>query len=720
MPLPTQSFGKPASSGRLPAPPRVFLRLILSALLTPALLAAAQFPAPALSPQPKELHAQELVPIHSATILIPGGDTEDLFAAQNLNTALAQRGILISPAANPAPTSPVDLTVTLLRQQSGQAKQLLSSNNLSFTPSMQDEGYVLISHRDPDGHASVAIIAQTSAGIFYGAQTLKQLVEDDTGVEKLWTATIRDWPSMKYRGFHDDLSRGPFPTLAFQKHQLEVFASRKVNLYSPYFEHTLQYASDPLAAPPGSSLTRADAQELVAFARQLHIAVVPEQEAFGHLHHVLQYEKYTDVAESPHGHVIAPGQPGSLPLISSWFTQIAADFPSPFLHIGADETFELGTGRTKADVDKRGLGPVYADFLTSIHTTLAPLHRRLLFWGDMATTDPAAIPGLPKDMIAIPWIYWHKDSYDRDILPFKNAGIETWVAPGDANWNQVYPIGKTALDNISSFIEAGQRLGSTGELTVAWNDDGEGLFNLDWFGMLYSAAAGWQPGKSDAAAYQATFGRLFYADTTGRIDEAQKELMAAEDIIDVSDQTFWLDPWSPAGLAKADKLRSKIPAARLHAERAIELIETALDTQPTLREKNALLAMELGARRIDFIGLKFQLSDEMRSTYARAYAMKDDRSKDSATNDLLYSISSDNGRCQDLRDGYSMLKNLYRDSWLAENRPYWLDNVLVRYDLQMQQWQKRGDDINTLIDTWQRTRTLPTAAQAGIPSPPTS
>jgi len=321
-------------------------------------------------------------------------------------------------------------------------------------------------------------------------------------------------------------------------------------------------------------------------------------------------------------------------------------------------------------------------------------------------------------MIAIPWIYWHKDSYDNDILPFKNAGLETWVAPGDANWNQVYPLESIALDNIAGFVAAGQRLGSTGELTVDWNDDGQGLFNQDWFGMLFGAAAGWQPGRSDAAKYQATFGHLFYGDTTGRVDEAQSEIIAAEALIDVSDDAFWLDPWSPAGLAKADKLRPSIPAARLHAERAIELIENALATDPTLREKDALLAMELGARRIDFIGLKFQLSDEMRLIYANAYAMKDDRKKDSATNDLLYSISSMNGRCQDLRDGYSMLKNLYRDSWLAENRPYWLDNVLVRYDLQIQQWQQRGDAINTLINTWHTTKTLPTAAEAGIPSPP--
>ena len=664
---------------------------------------------PVLTPQPREIHATQLVTVQSAVVTVPGGDAEDFFAAHDLEQTFTERGIVLSPASGPA-----DLTVVLLRKESAEAVQILTKEHLAFDASMHDDGYVLVSQP-----GKVAIIGETSAGVFYGVQTLKQLVESQNGGARLWTATIRDWPAMKYRGIDDDLSRGPFPTLAFQKHQLEVFASHKVNVYSPYFEHTLQYSANPLAAPPGSSLTRAEAQELAAFARNLHIMVIPEQEAFGHLHHVLQYEKYSNLAETPHGHVIAPGQEGSQPLIKSWFTQIAEDFPSPFLHIGADETFELGTGRTKSDVDKRGLGPVYADFLTTIHTTLAPLHRRLLFWGDVAGNDPAAVDRLPKDMIAIPWVYWHEDSYDKNILPFKNAGMETWVAPGDANWSMTYPNDSGALDNISGFVESGQRLGSTGVLTTVWNDDGEGLFNQDWFGVLFGAAAGWQPGKSDGAAYQASFGRTFFGDSSGRIDEAQRELMAAGDLLDASDDAFWLDPWSKEGQAKGIKMRAKIPAARLHAERAIELIETVRASDPRLRETAALQAMELGARRIDFIGMKFQLAEEMAAAYAKALALKDDKKHATETRDLLESISSMNGRCQDLRDAYSMLKNLYRESWLAENRPYWLDNVLVRYDLRIQLWQQRGEQIDMLNDEWQKTGTLPSADAIGIPSAPT-
>ena len=689
-----------------------FVVSMYSGLLVAPCLGCAQSPlpaAPSLSPQPKEIQAGELLPLRIASVVVPGADSEDLFAAQNLRQALAQNGILISPAAG----SP-DVTISLLRADTPQARQLLSANKLAFEAPMHDEGYILLSHKNPSGGETISIIGQTSAGIFYGAQTLKQLVETSATAPRIWTATIRDWPSMKYRGEHDDLSRGPFPTLAFQKHQLEVFAAHKVNLYSPYFESNLEYSADPLAAPPGGALTRDEARELVAFATPLHIMIVPEQEAFGHVHHILEFQKYADVAETPHGNVIAPRQPASLPLIKSWFTQIAADFPSPFLHIGADETADLGLGRSQPDVAQRGLGPVYADFLSSIHTTLTPLNRRLIFWGDIGDSDPSAIPGIPKDMIAVPWIYWHEDSYDKDILPFKKQGLETWVAPGDANWRQVYPIEKTALDNISGFVAAGQRLGSTGELTTIWNDDGEGLYNQDWFGTLFGAAAGWQQGKADAEAYQASFGPIFYGDHTGRINQAQSEIIAAEDLIDVSDDAFWIDPWSSAGVAMADKLRANIPAARLHAELAIELIETALSTNPSLREKDALRAMELGARRIDFIGLKFQLSDEMREAYAEAYDLQHDRKKDSTTSGLLYSISSMNGRFQDLRDGFSQLKNLYRDSWLAENRPYWIDNVLVRYDLQTQLWEERGKAVDTLINAFDKTHALPPASQIGI------
>src|SRR5208282_3379153 len=179
------------------------------------------------------------------------------------------------------------------------------------------------------------IVATTGAGVFYGVQTFKQLLPLPGAPRVLPTGAVRDWPAMRYRGISDDLSRGPFPTLDFQKHQIRVFASFKINIYSPYFENTLFYPDAPLTAPPGGALTPEQVKELVAYAREYHITVVPDQESFGHLHNVVKWELYQDEAETPHGYLLAPGSDGTLPLIKVWFADIAQEFPSPFIHIGA-------------------------------------------------------------------------------------------------------------------------------------------------------------------------------------------------------------------------------------------------------------------------------------------------------------------------------------------------------------------------------------------------
>jgi len=673
--------------------------LTFAALLPISLI--AQSIQPKLVPLPREMRVTLTAKaITAAEIRVSGNDAEDLFAAHELAEMAAAHG---------TPASANGYRITLLRRSDKAAQRMLAEAHMVWDPAMDREGYVLIcSEKGTD------VIAATSAGIFYGTTTMEQIL--DAHLKPV--GTIRDWPAMQYRGMDDDLSRGPFPTLEFQKQQIRTFAHFKMNLYSPYLEHTLQYSDNPLAAPPGSSLSRADGRELVAYAAKYHLMVVPEQEAFGHLHHMLKYETYSDLAETPHGHVLAPGVPETLPLIKSWFTQIAQDYPSPFLHIGADETFELGMGRTRSEVDTRGLGPVYGDFLAKIHKTLAPLNRKLLFWGDVATSSPAAVPNIPKDMIAVPWIYWHKDSYDADILPFKNAGIETWVAPGDSNWNVVYPSTDNAFDNIAGFVEAGQRLGSTGMLNTVWNDDGEGLFNMDWYGALFGAAASWQQGVSSAALYQDAFPAVFYGDGSGKLAEAHREVAMAEKLLGNSNALFWMDPWSVSGQNASVKILPNAHEGRLHAERAIILIAQARAESPlTLRNQRAIDGLDLGARKLDFIGMKFQLADEMVQAYAKSSALRGDPKKRAEANDLIDGIDSMNGRMQDLRDGYSALKLQYRDLWLAENKPYWLDNVLVRYDLRIQLWQQRAEALREALSTRPQPGVLPSAKSLGMPTP---
>ena len=663
-----------------------------------------------LLPAPREANWVGEVEIPKGIrVEVPGHDAEDEFAARDLEEAAARLEAKSGGANDGFP-------VVLLRAGSADGKSALAETHLALSPEMAAEGYVLVISQK-----RAFIVAESSTGVFYGVQTLKQMLPLEGMKPQLPMEAIRDWPAMKYRAMDDDLSRGPFPTLEFQKHQVRVFASFKANIYTPYFEHTLQYPNQPMAGPPGSSMSPADVAELVRYAAQYHITVLPEQEAFGHLHHVLKYDIYEGVAETPHGNVLAPGQPGSLPLIQDWFTQIAKEFPSPFMHIGADETDDLGRGRTKDAVKQQGYGPVYVLFLSQIHDALAPLHKRLLFWGDIGGADPKAVAGLPKDMIAVPWNYWDTKGFDKMIEPFAKAGIETWVAPGDANWSLVYPDANVAFGNIQGFIRDGQRLGSTGALITVWNDDGEGLFNQDWYGVLFGAVAAWQPGESSIPAYQAAYGPIFHGDASGKINQAEQELMLANQSLAKtktdfnSDELFWLDPWSAEGQATGIKILPVAKDLRLHAEQAIVLLRQARAGNPHLREAAALDAMDIGARRLDLIGMKWEWSQEIAQDYARALAGQHDKDQRSEIYGLLYEISSNNGHMQDLRDAYSTIEDDYGRAWMAENRFYWLSNVTVRYDLQVQKWQQRGWRFDEVIRAFDNHKDLPTAESLGLP-----
>jgi hypothetical protein len=308
------------------------------------------------------------------------------------------------------------------------------------------------------------------------------------------------------------------------------------------------------------------------------------------------------------------------------------------------------------------------------------------------------------------------------IDPFAKAGIETWVAPGDSNWNEVYPVAKTAFGNIQAFIRDGQKYGSTGALTTVWNDDGEGLFNMDWYGVLFGAVAAWQPGESPIAPYQEAYGQLFHGDPSGKVGEAEKELMAAHEVIsktNVSMETnrlFWLDPWSVQGQIVSAKLLPVAPELRLHAERAIELLIQARLANPQLKETDALKAMDLGARRLDLIGMKFEMAQEIVDGYAQAVAQQHDKARNPQTSNILSKISAGDGFCADLRDAYSAMKGEYSQVWLSENRPYWLNNVTVRYDLQIQEWQRRSDRFDDALQNFWNGKELPSAASLGLPS----
>jgi hexosaminidase len=300
----------------------------------------------------------------------------------------------------------------------------------------------------------------------------------------------------------------------------------------------------------------------------------------------------------------------------------------------------------------------------------------------------------------------------------------------------VWPNSNDALPNIQQFIAEGQRQHSTGALNTIWYDDGEALANNNWYGLLFGAAASWQPGVSSIEEFQQSFGPVFHGDSTGALNLAQIELMKCHEILrneakvgDGSDGLFWMDPWSKDGQSRAAKVKPFAHDLRTHAEAALTLIAKAraaypattqtatrvsdtLPSNPTsLHYPDAIDAMELGARRLDFIGLKFQLADEIADGYNKALiaqASTDKKTHGQVGADLS-DINGINGRLQDIMDTYALLRDLYQQAWLRSNRAYALRPVLEHYDVTIALWQARSERFRSAQRQYADTKTLPPA-----------
>jgi hexosaminidase len=293
------------------------------------------------------------------------------------------------------------------------------------------------------------------------------------------------------------------------------------------------------------------------------------------------------------------------------------------------------------------------------------------------------------------------------------------VAPSANRGNRVDPDNENNLKTIQGFVSDGQRLGATGMFNTVWDDGGEGIFEQNWYSVLFGAAASWQTGMSSIPRFEQSYGAIFHGDASGNVNQAQIELMQAHLVLaraglSAKNALFWEDPWSKAGQEDTAKLLPAAHELRMHAENAIEMIERAKRQKGT-KNIDALDAMELGARKIDFIGQKFQQAQEMLEEYTRMYALRADKSKHNEIVDISYVMTGNNGQCQDMRDGYGLIRDLFKLAWLKESRPYWLDNVMAQYEMNMQLWIERGANFRVAADEFDKTGKLPSPQEMGLP-----
>jgi hexosaminidase len=680
-------------------------------------------------PAPKEVHIAEgrMAIKPSTTILI--SNAEDRTAAETLQEEIhARTGMKLAiESVTGAPRTTGNISLGRLTDRGLRA--YLESQGVKTDDELGNQGYVI---RVTD--SGVIVAGGSAQGLFYGVQTLRQLLREEGG-ESANTAvvasrarvpalhvqlvipalTIRDWPSMEWRGVSDDISRGPIPTIDYLKMQIRTLAEYKINLLGFNMEHVFDFQTQPLVPPKEAALSAAEIKEIVEYASKYYITILPEQQGFGHLRQFLNYEIYSDLAERPHGTVLSPTNPKAYDFIRQVYGEIVPLFPGPFFHIGADETAELGLGQTKTLAAQQGLGRVYLEHLQKVFEIMQPYHKQLMFWGDIAVKYPELLTILPKDMIAVPWDYDAKPSYESIITPYTNAGLRVVVAPGAGNWRAIWPDLGSAYVNIRNFVRDGQKHQAMGVLNTTWNDDGESLVDMTWPALVFGAAAGWQPGESSIDDFKASYDWAFYRNDDGTFGDVienldrPNRLLAGVKLDNASNELFWFDPFSETGSNTDAKALPVAHDLRISAEHAIESL---LRNRAKARlHAETLDDMLFAARRLDTLGLKIQLTFEISHYYWDAYQNQTDEVR---TQNDLDEIVDINGRLESLRDAVTETRKMYATGWARENRPYWLDNVLVRYDNLALEVQAKIVAVQAAQRQYWTTKTLPPPEQLGF------
>jgi hexosaminidase len=647
-----------------------------------------------LLPAPRELH------YGSGVLLLEGvgirldanADEDDRFSATTLAGCLEQ----VAQVHAIASVQPAGRTIALHRTG---ASDPLPTPGETIGPQSR-EAYTI--HIDANG---AEIRARSSAGVYDGVQTFCQMIEPGA-TPSLPTADVKDWPAMAYRGTMVDFSEGQLLRLPEVERQIDLMAQLKMNQYYLYNELTIAIDGLPPAAP-GARMSKSDVRAIISYARKRHIDVVPCLELYGHLHDLFRREEYSDLADFPHGVEFDPANPRVATLLQKWSAEYMDLFPSAFVHIGFDETWQLQQAAAHGTASPAAY---FAEQLRNVSALFEARDKTVLAWGDIMVRFPDIVPQLPPRLIAIAWYYDPRPdpAYHKWIDPLAARHQPFMVAPGVHAWSEVAPDFALTFDNIDTMLAAGRNSGALGMLNTIWSDDVQALKRPMLPGIAYGAVAAWQQTPVEHAQFFADYAALAYPHgAADKIAAALTALAESETALEnvVGQETMaalWHNPFAPTLLAAAQAHGADLRTCRLKAEAAEEELLSVAEAGVGADELQGLL---VESRMLDYTALRYQYAVEMVAAWKHLGSHPARAQLDNDFDNIV--VSQQHGKLPDLMEGISELKPQYEKAWLAEFTSYRLGAALGRWDAEYEFWRRLQARLLDVIETYEPGRELP-------------
>jgi hexosaminidase len=373
--------------------------------------------------------------------------------------------------------------------------------------------------------SGIKITANAPTGLFYGVETLVQMVKHGQG--KLWlpVATITDWPELEQRiAYWDDNHH--LERMEFLKQALRQAAFYKINGFSIKLNGHFEFKSAPAVVDP-YALSPAQLQELTDYGLKYHVQLIPFLDGPAHIAFILKHPEYAKLREfADSNYELCTTNPDSYKLLEGTYQDLLdATKGVNYFVLSTDEPYYVGMADNEqcneGQLAKKlgSVGKVEAQFLDKAAGYLHERGRKVIFWGEY--------PLVVEDIPSLPSYLVNGEVYGPEFdRAFKERGIQQMIYTSTEGEEPLFPnyyglpasrlfnrvrIGDRLEEMYRhiSFDSSRQNADLIGVFLAGWGDEG---LHPETFWLGYATALGWawHPGAPTPVEARDSFYHLFY------------------------------------------------------------------------------------------------------------------------------------------------------------------------------------------------------------------
>ncbi len=395
----------------------------------------------------------------------------------------------------------------------------------------------------------ISIGANTGMGLFYGVETLIQLLSARRGELWLPEGEIVDWPDLSMRQIYWDDAHH-LDRMEELKRAVRTAAFYKINGFVIKLEGHFQFRSAPALVEP-QALSPAEYQELTNYGLRHYVQVIPYLDAPAHIAFILKHPEYAKLREYPESNYeLCVTNPDSYKLLFGMFDDlIAANRGVRYFYLSTDEAYYIGLANNsqcqeQLSAQKLGsVGKLLAEFVTKAAAHLREQGREVVFWGEYPL-KPDDLPSLPRYVI--------NGEVDRQVdRNYKDLGIRQMIYTAIEGEEKLFPDYFALPENQllhrtrgghSHVVEAFRKIADDssrrdsdliGAVVAGWGDMGLHPETF-WLGYATATSAGWNP-AADPRELMSSFYSLYFGPESTRMDRVYQLLSFQAQ--------FWADSW---------------------------------------------------------------------------------------------------------------------------------------------------------------------------------